>query len=351
MIRKNIIWVDCAKIFACICVVLGHLYMSMVEAGWVSNTALYYCLPKQAIYCFHIQIFFVCSGYLYQEFRKDTSVKGHFKNCCLKLIALGVPYFVFSIITLVLKNVFSGSVNSKATPILETLFIKPIAPYWFLYVLFFLFLLIPAVNSKKKLFALFVIAFVCKLLVVFSPIKLPYLVSHIGDYAIWFVLGMIITELRFRFNIIEKVLCILACLSGLSLCFVFFRSINTKNWVELLISTLLVLSFIYFFIWITKDGRWGNASKLRKYILPVFLMHTIFAAAFRSILLKVGIHYLAVHIIVGAIVSFALPMLVIVLPLVKYVKKTAENERHKALEKNPHKLEDVCTCKALCSKS
>ena len=36
---------------------------------------------------------------------------------------------------------------------------------------------------------------------------------------------------------------------------------------------------------------------------------------------------------------FALPMLVIVLPLVKYVKKTAENERHKALEKNPHKLE------------
>ena len=36
---------------------------------------------------------------------------------------------------------------------------------------------------------------------------------------------------------------------------------------------------------------------------------------------------------------FALPMLVIILPLIKFVKKKAENERHKALEKNPHKLE------------
>ena len=310
MKKNSIVWVDCAKIFACICVVLGHLYMSMSEAGWISNTASYYCLPKQTIYCFHIQIFFVCSGYLYQKFRKDTSIKGHFKNAYSKLIVLGVPYFVFSIITLLLKNVFSASVNSKATPFFETLFIKPIAPYWFLYVLFFFFLLIPAVNSKKKLFVIFLVALACKLLVVFSPIELPYFVSHVGNHAIWFVLGMLITTVRFRFNIIEKVLCIIACLSGFSLCFVFFRSVHDKNWIEFLITTLLVLSFVYLFIWITKDGRWANSSKLRKYILPVFLMHTIFAAAFRSVLLKVGVHSLAIHVIVGAIVSFALPMLV-----------------------------------------
>ena len=55
-----------------------------------------------------------------------------------------------------------------------------------------------------------------------------------------------------------------------------------------------------------------------------------------NILIKKFIYSLLLFIIS---LIFALPMLVIVLPLVKYVKKTAENERHKALEKNPHKLE------------
>ena len=55
-----------------------------------------------------------------------------------------------------------------------------------------------------------------------------------------------------------------------------------------------------------------------------------------NILIKKFIYSLLLFIIN---LILALPMLVIVLPLVKYVKKTAENERHKALEKNPHTLE------------
>ena len=55
-----------------------------------------------------------------------------------------------------------------------------------------------------------------------------------------------------------------------------------------------------------------------------------------NILIKKFIYSLLLFIIN---LIFALPMLLIFFPLGKYVKKIAENERHKALEKNPHKLE------------
>lgn len=310
MSKKNVIWVDCAKIFACICVVLGHLYMSMVESGWISETATYYCLPTQTIYCFHNQIFFVCSGFLYQKFRKDVSVKGHFKNSFNKLIALGVPYFVFTTITILLKNVFSGSVNSKATPFLETIFIKPTAPYWFLYILFLLFLIIPAVNSKRKLYIIFILSLIIKVIVVLMSFKLPYVINLAANCSIWFTTGMIITTIKFRFNIVEKLLCIFAGIVGLGLSIFFFHSKNENKIIIFIISVLLVSAIIYLFNWLTKDGSGTRVSKLRKYILPVFLMHTIFAAGFRSILIKVGINSLGIHIFVGIIASFAIPMLI-----------------------------------------
>ena len=44
--------------------------------------------------------------------------------------------------------------------------------------------------------------------------------------------------------------------------------------------------------------------------MPVYLMHTIFAAGVRIALLKIGIHALGVHIIVGGIASVIIPMVV-----------------------------------------
>ena len=178
--RKNITWVDYTKIFACVLVVLGHLVKSFEGAGYLNGSSLYYCLPIRTIYCFHVQLFFVCSGYLYQRFKKDTSLKGHFRNVGNKAIALGVPYFIFSGITLIMKNTFSGTVNSEAAPILKTLFLKPTAPYWYLYVLFFLFLIIPCVNDSKKLYLIFILSIIIKIVCVFSPISRPYIIMQIA---------------------------------------------------------------------------------------------------------------------------------------------------------------------------
>jgi len=38
--QKRYVWVDYIKIFACLLVVFGHLYMSMMAGGWIKETTI-----------------------------------------------------------------------------------------------------------------------------------------------------------------------------------------------------------------------------------------------------------------------------------------------------------------------
>lgn len=46
-----------------------------------------------------------------------------------------------------------------------------------------------------------------------------------------------------------------------------------------------------------------------KYTMPIFLMHTLFAAPVRSVLLKMGITNTVVHIVLGLAISFTGPII------------------------------------------
>ena len=59
-------------------------------------------------------------------------------NIKKKAISLGVPYIFFSSVTLLMKIIFSSDVNNEAPDFLNTILFNPIAPYWYLYVLFFI---------------------------------------------------------------------------------------------------------------------------------------------------------------------------------------------------------------------
>lgn len=48
---------------------------------------------------------------------------------------------------------------------------------------------------------------------------------------------------------------------------------------------------------------------LAKYTMPIFLMHTLFAAPIRSVLLKFGIGNSVIHVVLGLSISFAGPMI------------------------------------------
>lgn len=58
------------------------------------------------------------------------------------------------------------------------------------------------------------------------------------------------------------------------------------------------------------EEKFGKAMGfLARYTMPIFLMHTLFAASFRSVLLKIGISNTTVHVLLGLGISFAGPII------------------------------------------
>ncbi len=111
-VRTREKWVDDVKVIACILVVLGHFFQSMTKANILPENDLYKWF-NTTIYYFHVPLFFICSGYLYQKYSRVNSVSSWRKNVAKKALALGVPYATFTTATWVLKKVFSSSVNDQ----------------------------------------------------------------------------------------------------------------------------------------------------------------------------------------------------------------------------------------------
>ena len=119
-VRTREKWVDDVKVIACILVVLGHFFQSMTKANILPENDLYKWF-NTTIYYFHVPLFFICSGYLYQKYSKVNDFKSWKKNVAKKALALGVPYVTFSTATWVLKTVFSSSVNDQIGGLGDTL--------------------------------------------------------------------------------------------------------------------------------------------------------------------------------------------------------------------------------------
>ncbi|BEI60201.1 hypothetical protein Blut17040_12300 [Blautia luti] len=160
-VRTREKWVDDVKVIACILVVLGHFFQSMTKASILPASDLYKWF-NTTIYYFHVPLFFICSGYLYQKYSKVNSVGSWCKNVTKKALALGVPYATFTTATWVLKKVFSSSVNNQIGGLGDTLIFHPASPYWYLYALFFIFLLTPTFKSVKMAVGGLVVAIAMK---------------------------------------------------------------------------------------------------------------------------------------------------------------------------------------------
>ena len=82
--------------FACLLVVIGHLYMSMMAGGWISENNILYCWPIQTVYTFHVPLFFVCSGFLYQATApNEWNVKKHIGNIKKKAVNTVLTFRLF----------------------------------------------------------------------------------------------------------------------------------------------------------------------------------------------------------------------------------------------------------------
>ena len=305
-VRTREKWVDDVKVIACILVVLGHFFQSMTKANVLPENGLYQWF-NTTIYYFHVPLFFICSGYLYQKYSNVNNVGSWCRNVAKKVLALGVPYATFTTATWVLKKVFSSSVNDQVGGLGDTLFLHPTAPYWYLYALFFIFLVTPTFSSVKMAAVGLIVALIARVLILTGGGYSVYAVSTVLSNEIWFVVGMSICA----FNVQLKGRKVQGTILGLLfviLSIVVYTAEISDSVISFIMGLLACVAVILMVAGFEKKfGR--GMDFLAKYTMPIFLMHTLFAAPLRSVLLKFGIENAVIHVVLGLGISFAGPII------------------------------------------
>lgn len=321
--KKRYAYIDNMKLAGCVLVALGHLLMSL-NANSLMHFE-FYDYFKQTLYTFHVPIFFVCSGFLYQKSNRVTSFGAYKKELPKKLLDLGVPYFVFTSVTLFLKTLFENDVTTKASPYLDTLIMHPTAPYWFLYTLFLMFLLIPCMKNKKSAATLFGFSFLIKVLYVIlqsadmlvkpKNVILLFFVLRLESFcnsAIWFCGGMLLSFLnedtiKKYGKFISPVLLIIAVVISV----IFYLKYQDFSYAaQFIIGLFFVLFTVVIAVTFSPEPLNKISFKFSEYFMPVFVLHTICAAPIRILLLKIGIDSFIVHLIGGLTGSFAIPIVI-----------------------------------------
>lgn len=311
-VKQREIWVDNVKVIACILVVLGHFFQSMTKAGILPANDLYQWFD-QTIYYFHVPLFFICSGYLYQKLSKVEDISSWGKSMLKKALNLGVPYFTFSFVTWLLKTVFSGSTNDEIGGLFETLFFHPTPPYWYLYALFFIFLITPTFRNKTMAGVGLAIAAVLKVLGIMCVGGCcVQAVSYILLNEIWFVIGMCLSVFGLKEYMAKKKIALPLSVGVVfvALSVLVYKAGVQNGYVSFLLGLLACISIVILIIGIYRDSKQSMIfGVLAKYTMPIFVMHTLFAAPLRTVLLKVGIQNAAIHVILGIAISFMGPII------------------------------------------
>ena len=308
--KKRIEWIDNLKAFACFLVVIGHLIQSLQKAS-IDNYTSITTYINWFIYLFHMPIFFALSGYIYSFKRDEFTWKNYRKFEIKKIINLGIPYFTFYILFVLINEIFRKYVNSvRGMDAIKNILNKPMPPYWFLYSLLSIFIVIPLIekilhNNKKLL----IIVFVLLKLISYKFNLGIYFIDTIMNNGIFFCMGYLINEKKqkTKINITNLIIYIIVP----SIYYIILQNYSINSFVNDIILFALAIWGTYTFVEIFKNitkVRFINTFK--KYTFQIYLLHTIFSAGIRIILFKVGISNYFIHFILGTICGIYFPVII-----------------------------------------
>lgn len=302
-------WVDAAKGFGIILVVVGHTVRGLVSSDIMTWTPTSRFVDAW-IYAFHMPLFFLLSGLFL--FRSMEKLWGEFAWEKIKTIAY--PYFVWSLITLALKDVLGEWANHPYDlGDLPQIFYQPIDQFWFLYVLFVLSFIVSALlKIEVRPWAILVLA-----IVLYPGLYLDFSyglgILHLtAVMAIYVAIGVVIGSSR---N--------LQALSGIQVHWLVVAAVvgaiasSLAGWVEpsyrVLFQPVLAVSgvtaVIALSLLIDKTKVGAAIQFLGRYSLEIYVAHTIASAGVRIALLKFGnISDPALHLVLGTVAGLGLPI-------------------------------------------
>jgi fucose 4-O-acetylase-like acetyltransferase len=306
-------WVDTAKGFGIILVVFGHVLGGVVTSGlmtWTTATRF----VDAWIYTFHMPLFFFLSGLFIPH-----SASNRWGSFALnKLCTIAYPYFVWSLITVLVKSSLGGITNhSYNISDLWLIFYKPVDQFWFLYVLFVLSI---SVSALLKFgfwpWLVFVIAIMVYLEILPIPLQWGVLYET-RSYAIYFALGVAIAANR-DLQLISRIQ-----VEWLTVAFVMGLATSSlgglsdlPNWLAIkpFLAVAGTVSIVALSVLADRMKLSDPIKFLGRYSLEIYAAHIMASAFVRIVFEKVAyISAPSAHLLIGTLAGLYGPIMLVII--------------------------------------
>jgi fucose 4-O-acetylase-like acetyltransferase len=302
------IWVDTAKGYGIILVVLAHAIRGLISSGIMTWTPITRFVDAW-IYAFHMPLFFFLSGLFLS--RSTEKPWGAFVSDKVRTIAY--PYFVWSVISVVIVASL-GRIPNRPYDFsdLPLILYAPIEQYWFLYVLFILLMVIAALLklgvNRWIIFALAILSY---------PGLLPissywWVLAVTREMALYITLGVIVGRDRDLQTIsgIQVGWLTLAVAAGLTVAsFAGSSELSYRDAFQPVFGISGTAAVVALAVLTDKAKLDASIQFLGRYSLEIYVVHTIASAGTRIALLNFAhVSAPAAHLVLGTLAGLYMPI-------------------------------------------
>lgn len=310
MSDNRITWLDSCKGFAIILVVIGHIADGYLSAGLFDKYVKAMEITCNVLYPFHMPLFFCISGFVfYIAYLKKCDEKK--KQIKLQIINNVCIYTYWSCIQWVTKMIFVSNINKPFTVIdLLLLPIKPMTPYWYLYVLIFLYMIVYLFIRFKFDDKILLIGFLpISLLSDFITIDLIFPFQTIMKYSVFFFVGVLLPKyIKNKISIPIYILCGVMSFAVIA-CAVFFNiNIFKIKFIGIFAAMVVSLFIIFTFEKVKAIGKFKTLEICGRYSLEIYVTHCFITAGNRIILFKFGITNFYLNLILNLLMAVFIPI-------------------------------------------
>lgn len=299
--------VDALKGYACLLVVFGHVIIGIRTSGEAVPSFMQ--TAERFIWTFHIDLFMFLSGFVYSltgGWKRKGSRGGFILN---KLLSLGIPYLIFSCLYITVNSLAPGVNNQAAFSDMLFLWKTPVAQYWFLFALFWLFVIWAIIPSVVPNYAK--TAFFYALFIVLKVLRVDMGIFDSSlNCVLAFGLGTCLTALP-----VEKIprpvrIAVLPTHIAATVALIKFGLID-KLFVDDFATVFGIFASVCFIFEISRLSPVRRFLEfICKYSFQIYLLHTFFTAAIRILLIKFGVGSYIVHVAAGSVVGVLFPVLI-----------------------------------------
>ncbi len=309
-VSRRVEWVNYAKGLGIILVVVGHAWRGLATLA-TPGQAHVMSVVDTAIYQFHMPLFFVLSGL----FVAHSAQRPLGKFVLQKFRTIAYPYVLWTLIQTAIASEAGSAAHHKMSflAVVKHLPYQPVGQFWFLYVLLMCMLAFGLLSKARlgniPILIIAIALYVARHLV--HGMEWGPLYQFSADF-VYFAAGAVlapmvlarITKIDWPLLLIPSaaMFAIIAILAASSPGVVRMNDITVTAAMGIIATAGLAVV-------LTKTPGTGILSVLGEASLAIYVAHIVFAAAARTVLLKLHITDLPLQLLVGVLVGLGAPLL------------------------------------------